>query len=561
MRSSVVNPPAAPAHLGLNVPDSNFPTAPITQASDDDPFGNLPEFHQVDQVVAKTRRVDDEFRDALERSHVTSDSSVSDSSVTDSNGFDSNPTGPVGAAIDDGMSMEEMVAAAVAQQQRRNQSAIAPKITVAEIQRAFQKEMSDFDRSASVKGRSLSVALTILILPIVFTVTVVLATLAMIALPLGWLPISFSTALTWGGLIWYPLVWSLLLAAWIPVFNLFFAAINVLFSGAKESEARRTLTVENQPVMHEFVSLICSQVGAPAPTRIELDTDFNASASFRQGWASFGKNDLVLTLGIPLIACQSTGQLASVIAHEFGHFRQGSAMRSNYMIRSLTGWFIERAYWGHFRAQLIDYYQDSEDSNDSLLAVFSFIGFVGRQMMLGFGLAGHAVAGSLSREMEFDADRHATYLVGTKNFIDSMARIERYGVAYSVTIENLRMLYVSSGILVDNIPRLMLHIGKTMPIDVVRRIADAKQTEKQERFDTHPPTRDRVNAAKKINQAGVFHLDRPATDLIRNWPATCQECTIDFYSSVLDDPVTVERLTPLEKIISSEHKLLLDTSK
>jgi len=531
---------------------SDSASTPLATAGEDDAFGNLPEFDQVEQVVAKPRRVDDAFRDALERAHVDTDRMVT---KTEGDAADS-----AASTVNENMSIEELVANAVAQQQRRNQAAVGPKITVAEIQRAFQTEMQDFDRSATVNGRSLSVALMVLILPIVFSVVVVIATLAMIALPLGWLPVSFGTALTWGGLIWYPLAWGFLLAAWIPVFNLFFAAWNVLFFGTEESESRRTLTVENQPVMYEFVSQVCNKVGAPAPARIELNTDFNASASFRQGWASFGKNDLVLTLGIPLIACQSAGQLASVLAHEFGHFRQGSAMRSNFMIRSLTGWFIERASWGHFRAQLIDYYQDSEDSNDSLLTLSSFIGFVGRQMMLGFGLAGHAFAGSLSREMEFDADRHAVCLTGTNNFIDSMARVERYGVAHVVTIENLRMLYVSGGVLVDNIPRLMLHIGKTMPIDVIRRIADAKQTEKQERLDTHPPTRDRINAAKALKRKGVFHLDRPATDLIRNWAATCQDCTIDFYSSVLDAPVTPERLTPLEKVISSEHKLLLDAS-
>lgn len=529
------------------VPPANQPLAPSSVGDEDDPFGSLPEFHQVDRVVLKPRLADDDFRDALSQSHQTSG--------TPSTTPPANATAP----IDPTMSMGEMVVAAVTQQHRRNHAAAAPKMTVAEIQRAFQKDLDAFDHSATVKGRSLSVALTVLVLPLAFSFAVVVVTMVMIALPLGWFPIPFRTVLTYGGLIWYPLAWGVLLAAWIPVFNLMFAALNMLFSGAKESESVRTLTAENQPVMYEFVSQVCNKVGAPTPTRIDLDTEFNASASFRQGWASFGKNDLVLTLGIPLIACQTSGQLASVLAHEFGHFRQGSAMRSNYMIRSLTGWFIERAQWGHLRAQLIDYYQDSEDSNDSLLAIFSYIGFLGRQMMLGFGLAGHAIAGSLSREMEFDADRHAVHLAGTKNFIDSMARVERYGVAYAVTIENLRMLYVSGGVLVDNIPRLMLHIGKTMPIDVVRRIADAKQTEKQERLDTHPPTRDRVNAAKKISQKGIFHLDRPATDLIRNWTSTCQECTIDFYSEILDEKISADQLTPIEKVLSSEHKLLLDT--
>jgi hypothetical protein len=115
------------------------------------------------------------------------------------------------------------------------------------------------------------------------------------------------------------------------------------------------LTPENQPVLYEFVNQICKKVSAPPPTRIELDCDYNASALFRQGWLSFGKNDLVLTLGVPLIASQTSEQLASVIAHDFGHFRQGQKMKAHYMIRSLSGWFMNSAYQGAYRAEVNAY--------------------------------------------------------------------------------------------------------------------------------------------------------------------------------------------------------------
>ncbi len=46
------------------------------------------------------------------------------------------------------------------------------------------------------------------------------------------------------------------------------------------------------------------------------------------GLLSFLGHDLVLTLGLLLIAAGLTErELAGVIAHEFGHFRQGAGMR------------------------------------------------------------------------------------------------------------------------------------------------------------------------------------------------------------------------------------------
>ncbi|MCM2369352.1 M48 family metalloprotease [Aporhodopirellula aestuarii] len=553
-------------------------------AEGDSLFSELPEFQTFDQPVEKPRGVDDDFRDALAagtQTHFSGETSPLRPSAT---GFaNSNspaaagstnfvapaagvtPPTPNNAGLDDigdvlG-AMQATVASAVQQQRRTNALSNAPKTTVEQVKQAFDGELQDFDRSEGVKAQAFFVAISMVLLPIAFVTFVLVFTAAMIALPMNALPISFATFMTYGGLILYPLMWVLLFALWIPVFSLIGAVISMVFSGAADDDQTRVLTREDQPVMYEFVSQICEKVGAPTPARIDLDSNFNASASFRNGWMSFGKNELVLKLGVPLIASQSAEQLGSVIAHEFGHFRQGSAMRSTYLVRSLTGWFFEKAFLGQLRADLIEYYQDAEESNDSFLAVISFIGWLGRKIMLCFGYTGHALAGSLSREMEFDADRHAVHLAGTKSFIQSMANVERFGVAHGVTIENLRMLYLSSGVLVDNIPRFMIYIGETMSNGVIQRIAQEKQREKQERFDTHPPTRERVAAAKEINQAGLLHMQRPASDLVRNWQSVCELTTLDFYGQVIGKPVEKSQTTKLENVLKAEHKLLLDRKK
>ncbi len=556
------------------------PAPPAEPASGDTDslFGDLPEFQTFDQPVAKPRSVDDEFREAMAagtRTHYDGQSpptSSQDSAVT---GFDTaaattpneaasfvDSTSPVSAVGADGGdvwdSMTAAVDVAVKRQLKTNAAVNAPKISVAQVKAAFAGELQDFDRGEGAKFQAICVAASMILLPIAFVISVIVYTAVVFALPFGALPISFATFMKYGGVIVYPLMLVLMFALWIPVFSLIGAILSLAFVSSEPDKDARTLTQEDQPVMYEFVTQICEKVGAPAPSRIDLDSNFNASASFRNGWMSFGKNELVLKLGVPLIASQSAAQLGSVIAHEFGHFRQGSGMRSTYLVRSLAGWFFERAFLGQLRADLIDYYQDAEESNDSILAVFSFIGWLGRKIMLCFGYIGHVLAGSLSREMEYDADRHAVHVAGTKNFIESMANIERFGVAHGLTIENLRMLYASSGVLIENIPRFMIYIGDTMSNGVVRRIADEKQKEKQDRFDTHPPTRDRVNAAKELNQAGVLKMPRPASDLVRNWTSVCESTTLEFYSQVIGEPIEKNRTTRLENVLKAEHKILLD---
>src|SRR5690349_3556293 len=99
-----------------------------------------------------------------------------------------------------------------------------------------------------------------------------------------------------------------------------------------------------EPALYAFIAKICDLVGAPMPRRIDLACELNASASFRRGAASLLGNDLVLTIGLPLVAGLNLAQFAGVIAHEFGHFTQGFGMRLSYVIRSVNGWFARVAY-------------------------------------------------------------------------------------------------------------------------------------------------------------------------------------------------------------------------
>lgn len=55
-------------------------------------------------------------------------------------------------------------------------------------------------------------------------------------------------------------------------------------------------------------------------------------------------NDLVLTIGMPLVLGLSLRQFAGVLAHEFGHFSQGAGMRLTFIIRTISVWFTRVVY-------------------------------------------------------------------------------------------------------------------------------------------------------------------------------------------------------------------------
>ncbi|MCO8125303.1 M48 family metallopeptidase [Stieleria sp. TO1_6] len=530
-----------PSFVAGNSTESTKSPRPVRSMDDDqNPFADLPEFQALDAPVSRHSQADNEFHqmmmaDSGQSSFVLPTATPLDQS-TPAADADALETEGTSSPVADHSNLADVlggfdatIQSAVQQQRAKTERAARAKFSRQQIQAAFAKPLGAVDRFAGLGRKQFQSAIAVALVPIGFVVFVFAASAGMLLLYRGWLYGADSSLPHPVIGITFVILCVLLVACWIPAINLMFAGWSLLFGRRHSGESTTQLTRESQPVMYEFVDQICEKLGAPKPCRIDLDCEFNASASLRRGWIKSGNNDLVLTIGIPFIAIQNTEQLASVIAHEFGHFRQGSAMKTSYVIGSLTNWFMRSAASG---------------------PVYFYW----------FGYLTHMLSGSLTRQMEWDADRHAVQLAGTKAFVQSSALIERYGVAYAVTLDNLFMLF-QSGILVDNIPRFMMHIGRTMPASVVRRIAEQTEKERLNLLDSHPPTRDRVQAARELNQPGILSLGRPATDLIDHWIPLCKTITLDFYTQtlgLLPNEINDSHVTPLEDLLRDEHKLLLD---
>jgi hypothetical protein len=187
-----------------------------------------------------------------------------------------------------------------------------------------------------------------------YQIGLLLVTALIVLLPL--LYIAFIGATAWG-VYWWGRNFVFLLGGDFHGVHLYlakvllyctplFAGIVVVFFMLKPLLARPApgtqplaLNPANEPLLFAFISRICETIGAPFPKRIDVDCDLNASAGFRRGFRSFFGNDLVLTIGLPLVAAMSVTELAGIVAHEFGHFTQGLAMRLSYIIRRVNGWF------------------------------------------------------------------------------------------------------------------------------------------------------------------------------------------------------------------------------
>ena len=313
----------------------------------------------------------------------------------------------------------------------------------------------------------------------------------------------------------------------------------------------RSLTADGEPILFSFVERLAQVVGSPVPRRIEVDVDVNASAGFRRGWLSVVLgNDLTLTIGVPLLAGLTMRQFAGVLAHEFGHFSQGTGMRLSYVVRSISHWFTrvvyERDVWDLWLETITD------DLDIRIAWVFFLTRgcvWVSRGVLWCLMYCGHAVAGVLLRQMEFDADRYEARVAGSDCFEQTTRRVHELSVASQKSFQDLFQLF-QEGHLGDNFPKLVVFNSQIMPAKIKTEIHKSIFESSTELFDSHPCDKDRIANAHAEAAPGVFRIEKPAADLFVHFDALCKNVTADFYRDATGTLIDPRELHPIEGLLA-----------
>lgn len=282
-----------------------------------------------------------------------------------------------------------------------------------------------------------------------------------------------------------------------------------------------SLNRAGQPLLFEFVERICDAVNSPRPSRIDLTFDINASAGYGGGVLSVMKSDLVLTIGLPLVAGMSLQQFAGVLAHEFGHFSQGAAMRVSWVVRTINHWFARVVYT---RDEWDEWLTEASEETDLRIGWIFYIArmavFLSRGILWCFMMLSHAVTCWLARQMEFDADRYEARLAGSKTFEDTCFRLHWLGYGMQDYFRNHAVLPTSGKETGNPIRDFVMHCNTLSEHDekrVRRRIKKAKTG----LLDTHPADSERIENAMRENTTGVFQSDLPAEAVFQKFDMLC----------------------------------------
>lgn len=308
-----------------------------------------------------------------------------------------------------------------------------------------------------------------------------------------------------------------------------------------------------QPLLYAYIDKLCDAMRAPRPARIAVTTEANASASIDNGLLGIFYRRLLLTLGLPFAATLSLREFTGVIAHELGHFSQGSSMRLSYAVHRINLWFATMAWGRSGIDDLLDSSMEAGESHWSLMLIVLLCKCVigtARLVLKLMALISQALTMNLSRFAEFDADYQAARIVGSDAMARGLEKAPYVAAAFGVAVEHAQSQWQRKR-LPDDLVTLTHAVHNCLPTEVKDKITAEILTSESSWFDSHPPLYKRVAALKKAKLNGVLKLHAPARVVFKDFDELNKIASIDFYQGVLGGALQPEFLVETKVQVAS----------
>ncbi len=309
---------------------------------------------------------------------------------------------------------------------------------------------------------------------------------------------------------------------------LFAFLLRPLFSRREPVPAGLVLNEKSTATFSHFVHSICAKVGARRPSEIQISMRANASASIPGFFGLLGSAPK-LEVGLPLIVCMNTRELAGVLAHEFGHFNQRASMRAYFVMYNVNRWFHRCVYeqdeWHDSMDELQERFQNAIVTLAVLIA--SIGSFLVKYLLLFLMHFAHFLSMSMLRKMEFDADKFEILLAGSEQFSKTTRTLYRAEAATSMAMQQLFAREDQK--FVDNVAELIAVYIDRLPEQIDGQIEQDIEAARSSTWDSHPPALERIQQAEKLSMPGIFELSKPARDLFEFFDEVGKSVTMQLY--------------------------------
>jgi len=271
---------------------------------------------------------------------------------------------------------------------------------------------------------------------------------------------------------------------------------------------RIKLIKEEQSQLWAFIDNICKETGAPKPKSIYIDPDVNAYVSYTNMWLSlFLPVKKELTIGLGLVSCLNLSEFKAVVTHEFGHFAQRSMKIGSYIISANTiihDMIYSRDKWD----DILDKWRASDIRLSAAAWVITPMIWVIRQILTLFYQFLNIMYSSLSREMEFNADKVAVSTSGSNAIISALWKLDGGFEKWNDTINHAYLaakkklfsknLYTHNLMAIEDASESQKELLKNLPKDTRggKIFFSDSEVSKVSMYASHPPNNKREDNAK-----------------------------------------------------------------
>lgn len=329
---------------------------------------------------------------------------------------------------------------------------------------------------------------------------------------------------------------------------------------------RVKINIKENPALKEFVDQICKKTRAPKPKAVYMDPDVNAYVSYSNMWLSlFLPIRKELTIGLGLVSCLNLSEFKAVIAHEFGHFAQRSMKIGSYIVTANTiihDMIFTRDKWDN----TLEGWKNSGSSIALVAFLMMPVIWIIRQILNLFYQFLNIMYSSLSREMEFNADKVAVSVAGSDAIVSGLWKLNHGFATWNTTLDNaylaaqkelyVKNLYSHNHQALNRLKEEKNHILENLPEHPRggKQFFNSSENSEVSMYASHPPNDMRQENAKSPYIA-CEQDDRSPWVLFDDPKARQEEMTFVIYNQYLGKkPDTYTTEEEFESFIRAESQ-------
>jgi Zn-dependent protease with chaperone function len=312
------------------------------------------------------------------------------------------------------------------------------------------------------------------------------------------------------GIVALVTVWAVLKAFWAIV------------APRPELDPGRLVDLAAQPRLSALLEEVAQTIGTRKVDRVFL-TPATEFAVFERGsfWAKLrGKSERCMILGIGLLEGLNCLEVRSILAHEYGHYRNEDTAGGSFALS------VRQSFFTLARALV-----EGGAAGWHNPAWWFVRGF--EQLFL-------RVSQGASRLQEILADRWAIFAYGSAAFVRSEEKLIARAVRFDAHVKRTLLETVDARRPLGNLYRFQPQ--ETVPEEEVERAVTQLLEREAHPFDSHPSSRQRIAWAEAIGAPGVPHADddEPSWSLFADRAAIEDLVNEDVRANLLRHGVNVD---------------------